>query len=430
MHWLVVSPYLPHPGIGHGGGTAVLQLCCELARHHRTTLLCFQREGEAGQEHWLQERGVEVRALPWRSDQARGLARIGLLADRAKVLLGQQRHDRPFMVEKYDRSELMRALDRILDEREFDVVQVEYSFLAPAAAHARAHPSRPVVLLNTHEVASLPRERELALARDPVARARARRSLRRWTAHERTLPQAADRVLCVTDQDRARLATALGQATALRTVPLGYDLEGLGPAHLEPAHPPRLLFVGSFAHPPNLVAARTLVDEILPLVQAIRPEIRLDVVGRGADAHLLDAAERSAGRIVVHGFVPDLDPLWRRSTMFLAPLYSGGGIKIKVLEALARSACVVSTPIGVEGIDDAGEATVIADRPEEFASAILELVDDATRRRELGARARALVERRFAWDSIVDRLARIAVEVQEERDQSAGRHRGNGPSSP
>ena len=143
MRWLVVSPYLPHPRMGHGGGTAVRQLCEELARHHDTTLLCFQRETESGLDAWLRTRGVDVHTIPWRSDQARGLARIGLIADRARVLLAQQRHDRPFMVEKYDRPELRRAIDRILDSSRFDTVQVEYSFLAPAASWAINGSSAP-----------------------------------------------------------------------------------------------------------------------------------------------------------------------------------------------------------------------------------------------------------------------------------------------
>ena len=415
MRWLVVSPYLPHPRIGHGGGTAVRQLCEELARHHDTTLLCFQRETESGLDDWLRSRGVEVHSIPWRSDQARGLARIGLIADRAKVLLAQQRHDRPFMVEKYDRADLRRAIDRILDSNRFDAVQVEYSFLAPAAFWARQHPTRPAVLLNTHEIASLPRERELAQARDPARRAHARRALRRWIAHEKTMPDSADRVLCVTAQDQERLAGILGSEDRLETVPLGYDIAASADAHVEATDPERLLFVGSFGHPPNAAAARIFVDEILPLVHAIRPDLEVDIVGKGPDAHIRGAAERSAGRIVVHGFVEDLAPLWRRSSIFVAPLFSGGGIKIKVLEAMSRGACVVSTPIGVEGIDDAGVTTAIAATPEEFAAEILELVSDPARRRSLGAAARQRIISHFSWPSIVERLTTIADGVLASR---------------
>jgi glycosyltransferase involved in cell wall biosynthesis len=415
MRWLVISPYLPHPRIGHGGGTAVLQLCEELARHHDTTLLCFQRETESGLDEWLRTRGVDVHTIPWRSDQARGLARIGLIADRARVLLAQQLHDRPFMVEKYDRADLRRAIDRILDSDRFDTVQAEYSFLAPAASWALQHPTRPAVLLNTHEIASLPRERELALARDPARRANARRALRRWIAHEKTMPESADRVLCVTAQDQERLAGILAHEDRLETVPLGYDIADAANAHVEAAEPGRLLFVGSFDHPPNAASARIFVDEILPLVHAVRPDLEVDIVGRGPADRIRAAAERSGGRIIVHGFVEDLDPLWRRSSIFVAPLFSGGGIKIKVLEAMSRGACVVSTPIGVEGIDDAGTSTLVAATPEELATGILELVGDPARRRSLGIAARQRIIDHFSWPSIVDRLTAIAGEVLASR---------------
>jgi glycosyltransferase involved in cell wall biosynthesis len=418
MRWLVVSPYLPHPEIGHGGGTAVLQLCSELARRHDTTVLCFERENEAGRAEHLRRLGVDVHTIPWRSDQAHGLARIGLIADRARVLLAQRQNDRPWMVEKYDRAELRRTIDRILDAESFDAVQVEYSFLAPAAAHARRHPSRPVVLLNTHEIASLPRERELERARDPVSRTRVKKELDRWIEFERALPEAADRVLCVTERDRERLARQIGSEDGLTTVPLGYDFEGLEAAHTAPSVPPRLLFVGSFGHLPNAIGARTLVDEIMPLVHTIRPEIGLDIVGRGAEAHLVEAAERSDGRIAVHGFVPAVDPLWARSALFLAPLFTGGGIKIKVLEAMARSACIVSTPIGVEGIDEQGEVTAVAETPEDFATRILELAEDPAARRQLGVAARERLEEEFSWASIVSRLETI-VRTESADDQSS-----------
>ena len=420
MRWLVVSPYLPHPDIGHGGGTAVRQLCEELARHHQTTLLCFQRETEAGLDDWLSSRGITVHTIPWRSDQARGLARIGLIADRARVLLAQQRHNRPFMVEKYDRADLHRAINRLLDTEHFDSVQVEYSFLAPAAAWARRHPSQPAVLLNTHEIASLPRERELDRARGPARRARASRALRRAIAFEKTLPEAADRVLCVTAQDQERLAGILGSTDRLTTVPLGYDIADAADAHVEAAEPERLLFVGSFAHPPNAESARILVDEILPLVHAIRPDVRVDIVGKGPESHLRAAAERSGGRIIVHGFVPDLAPLWRSSSIFIAPLFSGGGIKIKVLEAMSRGACVISTPIGVEGIDDGGATTVVATTAEDFAARILELVGDPARRRTLGMAARKRITGHFSWPSIVERLTGIASEVLDSRKDGPG----------
>ena len=120
----------------------------------------------------------------------------------------------------------------------------------------------------------------------------------------------------------------------------------------------------------------------------------------------------------------DLDPLWARSSVFVAPLFSGGGIKIKVLEAMARSACIVSTPIGVEGIDDEGDATAIADTPEAFAARVLDLVVDPQRRAELGRAAREKLVREFSWSSIVDRLAALA---RGSRGQaSAGRQPGSG----
>ena len=84
-------------------------------------------------------------------------------------------------------------------------------------------------------------------------------------------------------------------------------------------------------------------------------------------------------------------------------------------EAMARGACIVSTPIGVEGIDDAGEASAIATTPEDFASAILDLARDRERRTALGRAAREKLVREFSWESIVERLTALANEVRAGR---------------
>lgn len=423
MRWLVVSPYLPHSRIGHGGGTAVHQVCRALARVHETTLLCFRRENEGGLEAELEDAGVAVETIAFRSEQARGVERVPLVFDRARRLLSARRRGRPLMVEKYDRQAMHTALDALIARIRPDVVQVEYGFMAPYAARARQAEPTPHVILNTHELGSLVRLRRAAAARDRLAHRRHGEALARWAAHESTFADAADTIACVTEQDRTVLA-ALTDPSRLVTMPLGTDVEALPLTHPGDApDPPHLLFVGSFGHPPNVEGMTDFLRRHLPRIRASRPDVVLDVVGAGAPSSLHDAAAAHGDGVVFHGFVDDLAPFYDRAAVFVVPLVSGGGIKIKVLEAMGRGAAVVSTPIGLEGIDDDGEASIRVGADDDFATAVLSLLDTPDERRELGARARAWIERGFGWDGIVERLT---ARVQS----SQARHGGTGRSKP
>ena len=108
------------------------------------------------------------------------------------------------------------------------------------------------------------------------------------------------------------------------------------------------------------------------------------------------------------GFVEDVPTFYGGVDVVVAPIRFGGGIKIKVLEAMACGKAVVTTSIGAEGVAETDEgALVVADQPAEFAGAVVALLADEARRKALGERARQLIERRFSWRRVIDDLDRI-----------------------
>ncbi len=112
------------------------------------------------------------------------------------------------------------------------------------------------------------------------------------------------------------------------------------------------------------------------------------------------------------GFVDDVPTFYSGVDVVVAPIRYGGGIKIKVLEAMACGRPVVTTSIGAEGIAEADEeALVVVDDPAEFADAVVVLLEDRERRSVLGERARRLIERRFSWQRVMDDLDRIYAEL-------------------
>jgi glycosyltransferase involved in cell wall biosynthesis len=208
------------------------------------------------------------------------------------------------------------------------------------------------------------------------------------------LPDA--NVVCAASPPEAAAMASRYELPYVRTLPNGVRL----PAPLAP--PPgehRLLFVGNLTYAPNLEAAQVLISEVLPRVQAKHPDATLDLVGPQAGAL---AGAPAAVRVA--GCVADLRPWYGGADVVVAPLWHGGGTRIKVLEALAYGRPVVATPLAVSGIDVRGNREVLlADSPQALAEAVSALFDDPALGARLCEHAGRVVRERYA-QNVVARL--------------------------
>lgn len=180
-----------------------------------------------------------------------------------------------------------------------------------------------------------------------------------------------------------------------------------------PAGPPTLLFTGTMGYIPNRDAIVWFVSEIWPHILAQVPDVRLLVVGRGPDARVRRLAQDDA-RIEVTGEVPEIGPYFEQATAVIVPLRSGGGTRLKILDAFASARPVVSTRIGAQGIDvQDGEDLLLGDEPKEFAQQVVRLLGDADLRARLSANGRRLIDEHYQWRAIAERYSDVLTAVVE-----------------
>jgi polysaccharide biosynthesis protein PslH len=387
MKVLVLSPFPPRRDAAHGGSRWIAGLVPALARTHSVALVALRAPGEEDVDPAIAEvcdLVVEVErrtartslANAWRERQRFALAASGA----------------PGWAIGFSVSALPRELARVVATWQPDVAHIESFVLAQ---YAETLDPVPAVVVDQD-------------AADTSA------AMRRFRAR---VLRDADAVVALTERDRAKLA-ALVPSARIERIPLAVDLRR---AALDSRGNGRdLLFVGNFIHPPNTEGAERLVRSIFPQVIERRPDARLVIVGAGPPPSL-----QSAGNVVVMGRVDDLDSVMDAAAVVVAPLTSGGGMRVKVLDALGAGKAVVASPLAVEGIDVGAREVVVADSDAEFADAIVALLEDESRRAGLGRAARAWAEAHAGFDAIVEAYdALYASLVNSSRDGRPAHDRG------
>jgi len=278
----------------------------------------------------------------------------------------------------------------------FDVLHVEGFYLMQHIGVTAV----PLVLVEQNVEFELWRQR----AETASSELERRRMLRQYQVARRAEVEAwAAASLCaaITPEDAALMETTLpGLRVAL--APDGVDHLCPPAKDREPVAPNEIVFVGNFAYAPNVDAAQHLVGEVLPRIAERVPDVHLTLVGNEPPDDLRDGPGCS-----VTGRVPDVRPYLDRAAVVACPLRVGGGIKVKVLEALRHGKATVTTSVGAQGLRaGSGTAFVVADHANEFATEVVRLLEDPTRRRRLERAAANFAETLPTWDDGAEALMR------------------------
>jgi polysaccharide biosynthesis protein PslH len=365
----MVTKFVPLPD-NDGGKQRALAVAVRLAEL-ADVVLCAYDDGD-GDVAGLKRLGIDVRSVPWRPTPVR--AGLGVLRTRS-VSAG-----------RFYSAELVDEVGRAAQESPVDVLQVEYLQMVPVARQVAA--TRKV--LDLHNVESALVRSYAQIGRGPkglLAHAEAAA----LGAMERSLMPSFDTVVVVSERERRRLPAGLGDVLVC---PNGKDPDPSGP--LPPAPTPTAAFVATMGWAPNVDAALWFGEEVWPEVHRRTPGARLLLVGRDPAPPVRALASSS---VEVSGTVSDVRPYLAEARVAVAPLRSGGGTRLKILEALDAGRPVVATSVAVDGLEDLiGEGVVVADDPASMIDAVSGLLNDPDRATALGRAGHDAVAARHTWD--------------------------------
>ena len=300
-------------------------------------------------------------------------------------------------------------VDRAVAEGPFDVVALEEDLMAVL----RLPPGTPVVLTEHEAIQASAKGWRAASLRERPEMWLRRRDWRRWPQFRRTAWRRADLVQVYSQGDADAIDRAdPALASRVRVNPFGL----FPPPAADPGfeQPGTILFTGTFTHLPNREAALWLAREILPAVRAKAPAASLRIVGSAPPAEIRDLAGQG---IEVVADAPEMEPHLRAAAVVVAPVRSGGGMRMKVLEAMARAKAVVTTPLGAEGFTsiDPRPPLAIAEDSAGIAAALASLLGDEAGRRDLGRRAREFTLRHHTPEAWAKRLEAVYLEARQPR---------------
>jgi len=300
------------------------------------------------------------------------------------------------------------AIGRRLSGGQYGAVHVEKPAMLP---YLPARLRLPIVL-DTFAYGLTGAVRALCNEPGPLTRARNLLRLLRFAAFDAFCWPVTQCVVVVSEVDRQRcLRNHPGRRVLV--APNGVDCTAIHPGPVRESPRPVLLFTGDMSFDPNVQAACALVARVFPQVRRGCPEVELRLVGRNPHPRVL--ALKAPG-VVVTGEVPEMLPHLQEATVYVAPLQTGAGTRTKLLEAMAAGLPVVTTRVGLEGIEATdGDEAVIADDPDAAAAAILRLLADPAARRRLGNAARRLVENRYDWSQCLAPLEPLYAEILGKR---------------
>ncbi|OGS22112.1 MAG: hypothetical protein A3J83_03840 [Elusimicrobia bacterium RIFOXYA2_FULL_40_6] len=385
---LLLTPYFPYPPI-HGGAVRISNLMKHLSKKYDIYLLSFvKNEEEALFSFDLKKRTgckdifpVLLQAHPSSSSHI----------------------DTPWE-DRYFSHEMVDILKDIIKTYKIDLVQIDFIVMANYANHISGIP----VIFTEHDTSNLTFEKSIHYRE--LNDTDRRRDWERLISYEHKICRKFNKIIVLTPEDKQQLQDFLKYKTDIRVIQTGVDIKYFKSQNAPSVKYPTITYLGHYLHYPNHDAILYFYKEMFPAISKQVPGVKLHIVGSGPTKEILEL--QSDPRVTVTGEVPDVREYLRKSTVFIAPLRVGGGIKGKILEAMAMKVPVVANKLGASGIPAVdGKEILIAQTTEDFTAKTVLLLKDSNLRKNIAGNARKFVEKNYDWNLISKTLSKLYDET-------------------
>lgn len=385
------TPYPPY----RGDKLKIYNLARRLCKKHELHLLTFaQTEEDLSYKGELEKifKKVELVSLPkWRS-----------AVNTTKALFTAT----PLQVLYFNSPEMRNKLQQFLAEHQYDAVHVQHLRMSPYLADTQHIPR----ILDMPDAFSLYWQRRVATAANPLIKLFNTIEYKRLLRYEQIMNKYDMSLVCsVEDQEYLKTRQHIKN---IELLPNGVDLDTFGKAPHDYSHNHTILFTGNMDYAPNVDAVQYFVQDILPLVQKVHPNVQFVIAGQRPVKKVQELASEN---VKVTGFIEDLAAVYNEASVVVAPLRFGAGTQNKVLEAMATAVPVVCSHVGFKGLGiQSGEGAIMQTDAAKFAASVIELLSSEEKRKEVGQKGSAVIKSHFSWDAIALQLEKYLLQVSSK----------------
>ncbi|MCL4354481.1 glycosyltransferase family 4 protein [Patescibacteria group bacterium] len=392
MKILLVSSYLPYP-LFSGGQVRLYNIIKHLSKNHEITLICEKRSNQTQDDiHEMEKFCKKVITVERKKQWSySNILKTGFSTN-------------PFLITGHSHLEMRKKIQKELAENKYDLIHVETFYVMQNLPST----TLPVVLVE-HNIEYLVYKRyadNASFLFKPLLYADVLKLKRK----EKESWKKATKVIAVSEQER-KLMTRKD----IVVVPNGVDTEKFESNTIETSREVKLLYLGDFRWMTNTIAAKWLLTDIWPKIKSEiknqKPgiEVKLKVVGRKIPEKIKALGGEN---VTFDEKAADTQKIYQDADILVAPIRVGGGTSFKILEAMATGVAVVTTSLGIEGINaEEGKEFLLGNNTNEIVVNVCKLIKDTNLRKEITRNARILMEEKYDWKKIVRMLESVYSSV-------------------
>lgn len=403
---LQLAPQVPFPS-DDGGKISIANTFLQFVNHnHDVTFLCFHQNEipeKIRNEYFKNSNPYFVK-----HSTNNTIPRI------IKAIISHQ----SLYITKHFNNRIKNIINGLLKEQTFDIIHSEHSCMAPLALYAKSICGAPVgIRLNNIEYIIWQRYAESLPKLNPK-RLFVESQAKLLREQEKFLYEKADVCFAITDIDKQK-AMELSPKSNVIIASAGVDLNNWKPSEIQ-RNTNQIIIATTFNWIHNVNGLRWFINSVLPLIRKQNKDIFLSIIGKNIpkeffektklENEIMDFEQNSmtqnsdnfnkniSNGLQLLGYVPSVTPFLNNASVYIAPLFVGSGIRIKILEAMAMELPVVATPVSAEGIEASeNDGLFVCSNAEDFAEKVLFLINNYEIARQLGKNARKLIEEKYTW---------------------------------